>query len=157
MQWIIERNGLQRAVRLNEVFDDFKYCVSCIDYPTYQGGYFIGDDGTDEDDLINQCWKFYSHGSLNCQADCITMAHSQGTILAVVVGGKMNGQVMEGFYDEVEQEAASKAAATKEESKISRLLANFFVTFAFIVFIATFLAFSVTRRSRYHESRSSKS
>jgi hypothetical protein len=145
--------------QLNNVYEDFKYCTSCIDYPTYQDGYFIGDDGTDEDDLINQCWKFYSHDSFPCEADCIAMGHSQGTILSVVVGDKVYGEVMSDFYSEEAAESASAAAklSAQEESKVSRLLANAFVTFAFIVFVATFLAFAVARRSRYRESRSSKS
>ena len=143
---------------LNDVYESFKYCTSCIDYPTYQDGYYIGDTGTDDDDLINQCWKFYSHDSFPCEADCIALGHSQGTILSVVVGNKMYGQVMDGFYNDEEFAAArSNAAATAEESKFSRLLANAFVTFSFIVFVATFLAFAVARRSRYRESRSSKS
>jgi hypothetical protein len=144
--------------QLNDVYEGFKFCTSCIDYPTYQDGYFIGDDGTDEDDLINQCWKFYSHDSYACESDCIAMAHAQGTILSVVIGDTMYGQAMADFYDEMEGEGVSSASkASTEESKFSRLLANAFVTFSFIVFVATFLAFAVARRSRYRESRSSKS
>lgn len=144
--------------QLNEVYNDFKYCTSCIDYPTYQDGYVIGDDGTDEDDLINQCWKFYSHDSYPCGADCIALAHAQGTILSVVLNDKMYGTAQSDFYDETSDSQARKAAAAAtSESKFSRLLANVFVTFSFIVFIATFLAFAVARRSRYRESRSSKS
>jgi hypothetical protein len=143
--------------QLNDVYDEFKYCTSCIDYPTYQDGYFIGDDGTDEDDLINQCWKFYSHDSYPCEADCIAMGHSQGTILSVVIGDKIYGQTISEFYSEEALEASAAKKTAQEESKVSRLLANTFVTFAFIVFVATFLAFAVARRSRYRESRSSKS
>jgi hypothetical protein len=143
---------------LNDVYETFKYCTSCIDYPTYQDGYYIGDTGTDEDDLINQCWKFYSHDSFPCGADCVALGHAQGTILSVVVGDKMYGQPMEGFYNDEESAAIrSNAAESSEESKFSRLLANAFVTFSFIVFVATFLAFAVARRSRYRESRNSKS
>ena len=64
---------------LNTVYNDFKCCTSCVDCPTYQDGYFIGDDGTDDDDLINQCWKFYSHDSFNCDADCVVMGAEQGS------------------------------------------------------------------------------
>jgi len=143
---------------LNDVYETFKYCTSCIDYPTYQDGYYIGDTGTDDDDLINQCWKFYSHDSFPCEADCVALGHSQGTILSVVVGDQMYGQVMDGFYNDEESAAIrSNAVETAEESKFSRLLANAFVTFSFIVFVATFLAFAVARRSRYRESRNSKS
>ena len=139
---------------LNEVYDEYRYCTSCIDYPTYQDGYFIGDYGTDEDDLINQCWKFYSHDSFSCDADCIALGHSQGTILSLNVGGKLYGEALSSFYSGTEVAAA---ATPREESKFSKLLANAFVTFSFIVFVATFLAFAVARRSRYRESRSSKS
>jgi hypothetical protein len=140
--------------QLNGVYEQYMYCTSCIDYPTYQDGYVIGNDGMDDDDLINQCWKFYSHDSFPCESDCIALGHSQGTILSVVVGNKMYGEPLQGFYTDMEVESA-RGAFTKE-SKITRLLANTFVTFSFIVFVATFLAFAVARRSRYRESRGSK-
>ena len=149
--------------QLNSVYEPFRYCTSCIDYPTFQDGYYIGDTGTDEDDLINQCWKFYSHDSYPCESDCIALAHAQGTILSVVVNGRMYGETKSDFYtsssDAQAQKAyaAASAAASGDESKLSRLTANAFVTFSFIVFVATFLAFAVARRSRYRESRSSKS
>ena len=142
--------------QLNEVYEEYMYCTSCIDYPTYQDGYVIGDDGMDDDDLINQCWKFYSHDSHTCEADCIALGHSQGTILSVTVGNKMYGEPLKAFYSSVEVESASSGTMAKE-SKLTRLLSNVFVTFSFIVFVATFLAFAVARRSRYRESRSSKS
>jgi len=142
--------------QLNEVYEQYMYCTSCIDYPTYQDGYVIGDDGMDDDDLINQCWKFYSHDSFTCEADCIALGHAQGTILSVTVGNKMYGQPLKSFYSSVEVESATGGTMAKE-SKLTRLMANVFVTFSFIVFVATFLAFAVARRSRYRESRSSKS
>lgn len=140
--------------QLNEVYDSFRYCTSCIDYPTYQDGYVIGDDGTDEDDLINQCWKFYSHDSFTCESDCLGKGHAQGTILSIDVGGKFYGSVIEEFWDESNLQMGENSSQV--ESNFSRLLANVFVTFSFVVFIATFLAFAVARRSRYRESRSSK-
>jgi hypothetical protein len=146
---------------LNDVYENFKYCTSCIDYPTYQDGYYIGDDGTDEDDLINQCWKFYSHDSFACEADCIAKGHAQGTIVSVDVGGQVFGSILSSYYEDsaARSEAAQAASATEdtEETALSRLLANAFVTLAFVVFVATFLAFAVARRSRYRESRNSKS
>lgn len=147
--------------KLNEVYESFTYCTSCIDFPTYQDGYVIGDDGTDDDDLINQCWKFYSHDSFACEADCIALGHAQGTILSVDVGGKVYGSVLSAYYQDSEarSEAAQAAAAANgpDETALSRLFANAFVTLSFIVFVATFLAFAVARRSRYRESRNSKS
>jgi hypothetical protein len=138
--------------QLNAVYADYMFCTSCIDYPTYQDGYVIGDTGMDEDDLINQCWKFYSHDSFPCETDCIALGHSQGTILSVMVGNKMYGQPLKAFYQDNES-----AGLLGRESKFTRLLANAFVTFSFIVFVATFLAFAVARRSRYRESRGAKS
>uniref|UniRef100_A0A7S4ALH6 BZIP domain-containing protein n=1 Tax=Pseudo-nitzschia australis TaxID=44445 RepID=A0A7S4ALH6_9STRA len=142
--------------QLNGVYEQYMYCTSCIDYPTYQDGYVIGDTGYDDDDLINQCWKFYSHDSFTCESDCIALGHAQGTILSVTVGNKMYGEPLESFYSSVEIESLSGGTMAKE-SKLTRLMANVFVTFSFIVFVATFLAFAVARRSRYRESRSSKS
>jgi hypothetical protein len=135
--------------KLNDVYEEFKYCTSCVDYPTYQDGYFIGDYGTDDDDLINQCWKFYSHSSYTCEADCIAMAHAQGGILSITYGETVFGKSISSFY--------RSKSSSGIETKFSRLLANVFVTGSFILFVATFLAFAVARRSRYRESRSSKS
>ena len=39
---------------VNAVFDTYRTCTLCMDYPTYQDGYLIGDTGMDEDDVINQ-------------------------------------------------------------------------------------------------------
>ena len=138
---------------LNDVYEDFKYCTSCVDYPTYQDGYFIGDYGTDDDDLINQCWKFYSHSSYTCEPECIEMAHAQGTILSIKYGDTVFGKANAGFYEQ----SALSTTRSHTESPMSRLLASAFLTASFILFIATFLAFAVARRSRYRESRSSKS
>lgn len=137
---------------LNDVYEEFKYCTSCVDYPTYQDGYFIGDYGTDDDDLINQCWKFYSHDSYTCEAECIAMAHAQGTILSVKFGETVFGKTMTGFYG-----THNTDGSTTTESKFSRYLANTFLTIAFVLFVATFLAFAVARRSRYRERRSRNS
>ena len=73
---------------LNSVYNDFRYCTSCVDYPTYQDGYFIGNDGTDDGDLINQCWKFYSHDSYNCDVDCVAMGSLQNSISWIGYAGK---------------------------------------------------------------------
>lgn len=138
---------------LNNVYEDFKYCTTCVDYPTYQDGYFIGDKGTDDDDLINQCWKFYSHDSYTCEAECIAMAHAQGTILSLKYGDTTFGRATSGFY----QRASESVKKASDESPMARLLANAFLTFSFLLFIATFLAFAVARRSRYRESRGARS
>lgn len=59
---------------------------------SYQDGYFNGDYGTDEDDLINQCWKFYSHDSYHCNYECLSLADAQGTINQVKYGNKYYGE-----------------------------------------------------------------
>ena len=38
----------------NEVYEIYKSCTPCVDYPTYQDGYFKGNDGTEDGYLINQ-------------------------------------------------------------------------------------------------------
>ena len=139
---------------LNEVYNEYKYCTSCVDYPTYQDGYFIGDSGTDDDDLINQCWKFYSHDSYTCEAECIAMAHAQGTILSLKYGDVTFGKTSRSFYQQDPYTVESRAV---HESPFSRLLANAALTGSFLLFVATFLAFAVARRSRYREGKGSKS
>ena len=42
----------------NYLFDTFRQCTSCVDYPTYQDGYLIGNYGTDDDSLINQVCSY---------------------------------------------------------------------------------------------------
>ena len=139
---------------LNDVYQTFRYCYSCVDYPTYQDGYFIGDDGTDDDDLINQCWKFWSHDSYVCETDCLGKANAQGTILSINYNGQNFGSTPSNFYENYSKSAAG--AKGHSETKMTRLMANVFVAFSFIVFVATFLAFAVARRSRQREKRSSK-
>jgi len=75
---------------LNAILNSFKMCRLCIDYPTYQDGYFIG-NGTDDGSLINQCWKFHSHDSFPCTTDCIFLGHMQGTIMKVTYGDVVFG------------------------------------------------------------------
>ena len=147
---------------LNNVYQDYKYCTSCVDYPTYQDGYFIGDDGTDDDDLINQCWKFYSHDSFNCDSDCIAMGAEQGTITWIKYNGKSFGTLMDWQYSDTNESGqltASGASSSDGSQRIERLKANLFLTFAGIVFVATFLAFAVARGSskKSRKSRSSRS
>jgi len=79
----------------NEVFEEFKYCTLCLDYPSYQDGYFNG-DGYDGDDLINQCWKFYSHDSYPCDSDCMALADAQGTVNVFKYGDKYYGSSWNG-------------------------------------------------------------
>jgi len=143
---------------LNSVYEEFSYCTPCMDYPTYQDGYFIGDYGTDDDDLINQCWKFHSHDSYICEGECIAMGHSQGSINQVLYGETSFGsQMSAATYTNTEAATSSNRADVLVESSWSRIMANAFLTFSFLLFVATFLAFAVARRSRYRESRSSKS
>jgi len=144
---------------LNTVYKEFQYCTTCIDYPTYQDGYYIGDYGTDDDDLINQCWKFWSHDSYVCEDDCLSKASAQGTILQITYAGHSYGKSPSNFYQGFSEsaQAAAGSKGTELESPLARLLANAFLTLSFLLFVATFLAFAVARRSRYRESRSSRS
>lgn len=134
----------------NEVYDEYKYCTLCMDYPTYQDGYFIGDSGTDDDDLINQCWKFHSHDSFQCKEDCVAMGSLQGSILQVDYNGKSYGTSWDG--------STSSGASTNFDhkskqytsgnDKMQKLKSNAFLTFNGVLFISTFLAFTVARGSR---------
>ena len=149
---------------LNTVYNDYKFCTSCVDYPTYQDGYFIGDDGTEDDDLINQCWKFYSHDSFNCDSDCIAMGAEQGTIAWISYNGKSFGTLIDGQYEGSHDNAKLSengiVVSTKNGGqRMERLKANLFLTLAGIVFVATFLAFAVARGSskKSRKSRSSRS
>lgn len=72
----------------------FEFLKFLLD-PSYQDGYFNG-DGYDDDDLINQCWKFYSHDTYECDSACIAAADYQGTINIFQYGGKFYGQHWEG-------------------------------------------------------------
>jgi hypothetical protein len=144
---------------LNTVYNDYRFCTSCVDYPTYQDGYFIGDDGKDDDDLINQCWKFYSHNSYNCDADCVAMGAEQGSITWISYNGKQFGTLMEGQYDKSHDKTTLDGSIVGSSSgahRIENLKANLFLTFAGIVFVATFLAFAVARGSN-KKKKSSRS
>ena len=156
----------------NEVYDTFKYCTLCIDYPTYQDGEINGDSGYDDGDLINQCWKFYSHDSFTCGGECIRSGHAQGGITNLKYGENYFGnQFTDDYTTGSSSSSSSKKSSAAQESggnflftreKMDRLKANVFVTFAGILFVATFLAFSVARstrelpRSPRHRSRKSK-
>ena len=137
---------------INEVYTEYKYCTLCLDYPTYQDGYFIGDYGTDEDDLINQCWKFHSHDSYPCESDCVSLGAAQGSIVQFKFGGKYYGDSWDGSsglgsstnYDRVGRSYVSQG----HETKLDKLKANLFVTTSGILFVATFLAFAVSKGSR---------
>lgn len=147
---------------LNEVYNEYKYCTLCMDYPTYQDGYFIGDSGTDDDDLINQCWKFHSHDSYTCETDCISLGNAQGSILQVNYAGRSYGTSWDGsgntggstVYDHY---AKGYTNNSSKESNFEKFKANAYLTFNGVLFIATFLAFAVARGSRMDSSDKSRS
>lgn len=141
---------------LNSVYNDFRYCTSCVDYPTYQDGYFIGDDGMDDGDLINQCWKFYSHDSYNCDSDCVTMGSSQNSISWIGYAGKQFGTYFDGQASGGERASASSSATSSGAVKAERFKANAFFTFSGIVFVSTFLAFAVAQGSNRGRRRTTK-
>jgi len=140
----------------NEVYSDYLYCTSCMDYPTYQDGYFIGDTGTDDDDLINQCWKFYSHDSFNLPVDGMAQAAMQGALISVNYGGASFGRAFDGQYSDGSK-SSSQNSSTYQQQRIERLKANLYLTLAGIVFVATFLAFAVARGSSKKKKSSSRS
>lgn len=147
---------------MNAVYNDFRFCTSCVDYPTYQDGYFIGEDGKDDDDLINQCWKFYSHDSFNVNADDIAMASDQDSITWISYGGKQFGLLVEGQYSSEHEgatlgEAGIITSGGSGPQRLERLKANLFLTFAGIVFVATFLAFAVARGSSKKKKKKTRS
>jgi len=113
----------------NEVFEEFKYCTLCMDYPSYQDGYFNGDYyGTDDDNLINQCWKFYSHDTYVCDSECVAMAHAQETIVGIKIGDIYYGAAWEGeesgnIYDHYKHEYT---ASFGSEEKRDHVTANLF-------------------------------
>lgn len=147
---------------VNEVYNEYKYCTLCMDYPTYQDGYFIGDSGTDDDDLINQCWKFHSHDSYTCETDCISLGNAQGSILQVNYAGRSYGTSWDGSGNSgggttVYDHYAKGYTNNSKESNFERFKANAYLTFNGVLFIATFLAFSVARGSRMDSSEKSRS
>lgn len=146
---------------LNEVYEEFKYCTLCVDYPTYQDGYFIGDSGTDDDDLINQCWKFHSHDSFTCESGCLALGDAQGSITRINYLGKGYGSYWDGANKESSSNSYSSGSSSSSSSsgsssygggdtvsRFSRFKANAYLTFNGVLFIATFLAFSVARGNR---------
>lgn len=118
----------------NQVYDGFKYCTLCTDYPSYQDGYFNG-DGYDGDDLINQCWKFYSHDSYDCDSSCIAAANAQGTINAFSYGNKVYGTVWDGSAQGAKRGSFSFFSRTSfQNNDRSGLAANLFLSMCAICF-----------------------
>lgn len=119
---------------LNLVLQEFAMCTPCMNYPTYQDGFFNGYTGYSNSDLINQCWKFYSHNSYSCNGDCQTMARRQGTVY--------NASPNSTFYDRasVRQKYYVKRAVSVAEDEDLRCSA-FFVTSTvlFVTALASFL------------------
>lgn len=144
---------------VNEIYDEYKYCTLCMDYPTYQDGYFIGDSGTDEDDMINQCWKFHSHDSYACTAECVALGDAQGTIVEVAYGNTKYGEAWDGSYGAGTSKTfdhVNKGYASGGGGNVEKFKANMWVTFNGILFVATFLAFSVARGARADSRASEK-
>ena len=131
-----------------------------MDYPTYQDGYFIGDTGTDDDDMINQCWKFHSHDSYTCETDCLALGDAQGSILEITYAGRTFGTSWDrssGSGNTRVYDHYAKGYASDSGFNLERFKANAYLTFNGIFFIATFLAFSVARGSRLDASEKSRS
>jgi len=139
---------------INEIMDGFKYCSLCMDYPTYQDGSENGGDAYDDDNLINQCWKFWSHASYPCNTDCIAMASAQGTLLSVEYGSFAFGMDSSSFsYSNDGSSGSSSSTSTSSsayggnESNFEKMKANAFLILAGVVFLTTFLSFGIARSS----------
>eukprot|EP00588_Corethron_pennatum_P026041 CAMPEP_0194318488 /NCGR_PEP_ID=MMETSP0171-20130528/15081_1 /TAXON_ID=218684 /ORGANISM="Corethron pennatum, Strain L29A3" /LENGTH=730 /DNA_ID=CAMNT_0039075405 /DNA_START=290 /DNA_END=2479 /DNA_ORIENTATION=- len=134
----------QTLNNLNMILNSFKMCRLCMDYPTYQDGYFIG-NGTDDYSLINQCWKFHSHGSFPCTADCIFLGSMQGTILKVTY----NDVIFGGYV------AFSEKYIQIDQDKISSI----FVWSSGIIFfgmLVTLIASTQETETASHETKRSQ-
>lgn len=143
--------------KLNEIYTPYRYCTLCMDYPTYQDGYFIGDTGTDDDDLINQCWKFYSHDSEVCESDCMAIANAQGSIVKITVDDDVYGEDWEGSSSSGRSYSGGNGGfRNTDEDNMQKFKANAFLVGNGILFVATFLAFSVARGARADSRRGDK-
>jgi len=134
---------------VNNVFDTYRQCTLCMDYPTYQDGYLIGDTGMDEGDIINQCWKFHSHDSFPCDSSCLELAHQQGSIKYV----EYNGQIFGGQSSERASTMESASSSSGTVSSVDKLKADVFLTFSSILFVACFLAYTVSRSANSRKKR----
>mmetsp|Transcript_3814 Transcript_3814/g.5816 ORF Transcript_3814/g.5816 Transcript_3814/m.5816 type:complete len:526 (+) Transcript_3814:231-1808(+) len=130
-----------RLTYFNEMFDMFKTCNLCIDYPSYQ-------DGEDTND-INQCWKFYSHNSPACEGDCIAMAMSQGTIRSIQFGDLI-------YYGSITERETSRYYEPKysiDQDYVDHVAANTFLAASLIFCIGASTFYLYMRGSRYKLKR----
>ena len=130
-----------RLTYFNEMFDSFKTCNLCIDYPSYQ-------DGEDTND-INQCWKFYSHTSPVCEGDCIAMAMSQGTIRSIQFGDLI-------YYGSITERETSRYYEPKysiDQDYVDHVAANTFLATSLIFCIGSSTFYLYMRGSRYKLKR----
>ena len=100
---------------------------------------YSGDDGTDEDDLINQCWKFHSHDSYPCTGECLLKGSFQGSITEVQVGGQTFG---------------SWEGGGRMYRHGTRIKANMYLTLSAIVFTSILLHIVRKRERRVIGSKS---
>mmetsp|Transcript_23741 Transcript_23741/g.36624 ORF Transcript_23741/g.36624 Transcript_23741/m.36624 type:complete len:534 (+) Transcript_23741:271-1872(+) len=129
----------QSLTNLNGILDDYRDCALCLDYPSYQDGELNG-DGYDEDDLINQCWKFWSHGTYPCDGECLEVAHKQGTINTVTYGGSTYGSTYTG--------------SPSHSSSNGGVASTVYLTLSTIVLVATSLSFVASRGAKRKSRRS---
>mmetsp|Transcript_27875 Transcript_27875/g.55875 ORF Transcript_27875/g.55875 Transcript_27875/m.55875 type:complete len:692 (-) Transcript_27875:222-2297(-) len=144
----------QTLSNLNTIMDTFKMCRLCMDFPTYQDGYFIGTYGTDDYSLINQCWKFHSHDSFPCNADCILLGHRQGTIVKVTYGDTVYGGSSE-YNGENDGNSPYVNEGTFTRN-LERIESNIFIAFSSIIFVSAALALWVTLTPPEFKNRKSK-
>lgn len=123
---------------LNEILDNFKTCRLCLDYPTYQDGYFQGSNGTDDSVIINQCWKFHSHNSYTCSADCILLGHLQGTITNLKYADISFGKPSEDIESEANTNSILNSFGVGSHQKAGSF-ENYFLLTSFAISFITFL------------------
>lgn len=79
-----------------------------------------------------QCWKFHSHDSFACEADCLALATAQGTILNIKYGDVIFGNVAS--FDERKGNSVTKTQNRKSSVFVGTSIALF--VFSFISFAA---------------------
>uniref|UniRef100_A0A7S1G2Q6 Uncharacterized protein n=1 Tax=Corethron hystrix TaxID=216773 RepID=A0A7S1G2Q6_9STRA len=127
----------------NDALDTYRYCTPCVDYPSYQDGA--------QDDGINQCWKFYSHGAYNCRGSCLKIAAMQGSITNIRYGS----YVFKG--DGKQMSYNSKKSGGGSVSHFEQILSSFLLCVSGILFFGTLLSFCTTRGTYTREVGDSKS
>ena len=78
-----ETNCDWEMTNFNLIMMTLTWCRNCVIYPTFQDGELTGDVyyGYQDEGLINQCWKFWSHNAYWCDSVCMKIAAAQVSLL----------------------------------------------------------------------------